>query len=404
MSDIEQLRREAEARRESVIATRRDLHAHPEIAFQETRTAGIVAQRLAELGFEVQTGVGKTGVVGVMDGARAGHTLLLRFDMDALPIQEMVDVPFRSRNDGLMHACGHDAHTAVGLGVAEMLAARRSEWGGTAKFVFQPAEEIVAGARAMIRDGALENPRPDRALSLHIFSTLPVGVVAMTDGPTMAGSGGFTVSVHGRGAHGAMPHEGADPIVGAAHIITALQSIVSRNVDPMDQAVVTVGYVRGGTAHNIIPDVVEFGGTTRAFSEAVGRLLNERIQEIVGHTARALGLEATVTFSDASTPPLVNDPAMAEIVRRHARRLVGDSRVVSDFRLMGAEDAALFLQAVPGAFVFVGAGNPDKGITEPHHSPRFQIDEDALPLAMALLTASAIDMLNEAGFQGWSGS
>ena len=398
MSDIEQLRREAEARRESVIATRRDLHEHPESAFEEVRTAGIVAQRLTELGFEVQTGVGKTGVVGVMDGARAGHTLLLRFDMDALPIQEMVDVPFRSRNDGLMHACGHDAHTAVGLGVAEMLAARRSEWGGTAKFVFQPAEEIVAGARAMIRDGALENPRPDRALSLHIFSTLPIGVVAMTDGPTMAGSGAFTVSVRGRGAHGAMPHEGVDPIVGAAHIIAALQSIVSRNVNPMEQAVITVGYVRGGTAHNIIPDVVEFGGTTRAFSEAVGRLLNNRIQEIVGHTARALGLEATVAFSDASTPPLVNDPAMAEIVRRHARRLVGDSRVVSDFRLMGAEDAALFLQAVPGAFVFVGAGNPDKGITEPHHSPRFQIDEDALPLAMALLTGSAIDMLNRAGF------
>lgn len=395
MPDIEQLRGEAESLRERIVAVRRDLHAHPEIAFQEIRTAGIVAQRLAELGFEVQTGVGKTGVVGVMDGERAGggHTLLLRFDMDALPIQEMVDAPFRSRNDGLMHACGHDAHTAIGLGVAEMLAARRAEWGGTAKFVFQPAEEIVAGARAMIADGALENPRPDRALSLHLFSTLPTGVVSMADGATMAGSGAFTVTVRGRGAHGAMPHQGADPIVGAAHIITALQSIVSRNVNPMEQAVVTVGYVRGGTAPNIIPDEVEFGGTTRAFSEAVGRLLNARIQEIAGHTARALGLDATVAISDAATPPLVNDPAMAEIVRRNARRLVGAENVDTQLRLMGAEDAAFFLQAVPGAFVFVGAGNPAKGITEPHHSPRFQIDEDALPLAMALLTASAMEML-----------
>ncbi len=399
MPDIDQLRREAEARREGVIAIRRDLHAHPEIAFEEVRTAGIVAQRLAELGFEVQTGVGKTGVVAVMDGARSGggHTLLLRFDMDALPIQEMVDVPFRSCNDGRMHACGHDAHTAIGLTVAELLAARRSEWSGVAKFVFQPAEEIVAGARAMIADGALENPRPDRALSAHIFSTLPTGVVAMTDGPTMAGSGAFTVTVRGRGAHGAMPHQGADPVVGAAHIITALQSIVSRNVNPMEQGVVTVGYVRGGTAHNIIPDIVEFGGTTRAFDEAVGRLLNTRIQEIAGHTARALGLEATVALSDAATPPLVNDPAMAEIVRRHARRLVGPHNVQTDYRLMGAEDAAFFLQAMPGAFVFVGAGNSAKGITEPHHSPRFQIDEDALPLAVTLLTASAMDMLNDAG-------
>ncbi len=393
MPDIEQLKRDAEARREAIIAMRRDLHAHPELAFQERRTAGIVAQRLNELGYEVQTGVGETGVVGVMEGARAGHTLLLRFDMDALPIQEMVDVPFRSRNDGVMHACGHDAHTAIGLGVAEMLAAWRDEWGGAVKFVFQPAEEIVAGARAMIRDGALEHPRPDRALSMHIFSTLPTGVVSLADGPTMAGSGAFTVTVRGRGAHGAMPHQGADPIVGAAHIITALQSIVSRNVNPMEQGVVTVGYVRGGTAPNIIPDAVEFGGTTRAFSEAVGRLLNERIQEIAAHTARALGLEASVAISDAATPPLVNDPAMAEIVRRNARRLVGAEHVDTQFRLMGAEDAAFFLQAVPGAFVFVGAGNPARGISEPHHSPRFQIDEDALPLAMALLTASAIDML-----------
>ncbi|MCS7060497.1 MAG: amidohydrolase [Anaerolineae bacterium] len=394
---MERLRREAEARRDRLIATRRDLHAHPEIAFQEIRTADIVAHRLAELGFEVQTGVGKTGVVGVMEGERAGdgHTLLLRFDMDALPIHEQVDVPFRSQRDGWMHACGHDAHTAIGLSVAELLAADRAAWSGTAKFVFQPAEEIVAGARAMIDDGVLENPRPDRALSLHVFSTLPTGVIAMTDGPTMAGSGAFTITVRGRGAHGAMPHQGADPILGAAHIITALQSIVSRNVNPMEQAVVTVGYVHGGTAHNIIPDDVELGGTTRAFSTAVGDLLNQRIQEIAQHTARALGVEAVVSISESATPPLINDAGLAEVVRRQARRLVGAEHVRTDVRLMGAEDAALFLQAMPGAYVFVGAGNPAKGIDEPHHSPRFQIDEDALPIAVALLTASAIDMLND---------
>ena len=398
MIATEQLIAEAKSLSERLIATRRDLHAHPELAFEEVRTSGVVAQRLAELGFEVQTGVGKTGVVGVMDGERpetpGAHTLLLRFDMDALPIRELVDAPFRSQTDGLMHACGHDAHTAIGLSVAELLAGRRAEWGGTAKFVFQPAEEIVAGARAMIQDGVLENPKPDRALSMHIFSNLPTGTIAMTDGPMMAGSGGFTVTVRGRGAHGAMPHLGADPIVGAAHIIAALQSIVSRNVNPMDQGVVTVGYVHGGTAQNIIPDTVEFGGTTRSFREEVGRMLDARIREIAEGTARAMGLEVTVAFADASTPPLVNDHAMAEVVRRHARRLVGEDHIDTQYRLMGAEDAAFFLQAMPGAFVFVGAGNPDKGMTEPHHSPRFQIDEDALPLATALLTASAIDMLN----------
>ncbi|MFC1463812.1 MAG: M20 family metallopeptidase [Candidatus Brachytrichaceae bacterium NZ_4S206] len=396
MIQLIQLRQEAEAMRDRLVSVRRDLHQHPELAFQEVRTAGIVADRLTELGYEVQTGVGKTGVVGVLEGGRPSgrpFTLLLRFDMDALPIQEAVDTPFKSQYDGRMHACGHDAHTSIGLGVAELMARHRDLWGGVAKFVFQPAEEIVGGALAMIRDGVLENPKPDRALSMHVWATEEVGTIGMTDGPTMAASGAYRIAVRGRGAHGASPHLGADPVVAAAHIVTTLQTIVSRNVDPLDQGVVTVGSIHGGTAPNIIPDVVEMQGTIRAFKEEVMQLLRERIRQIAESVAMALGVEANVTFSEAGTPATVNDPAMAQIVRETATELFGAERVRSDHRTMGAEDCAFFLQAAPGAYVFVGAGNKAKGMIEPHHSPRFQIDEDVLPISVALLTASAIRML-----------
>lgn len=397
MIPLTRLREEAEAMREQLVAIRRDLHQHPELAFQEVRTAGIVADRLSRLGYEVQTGIGKTGVVAVLEGARQTSrplTLLLRFDMDALPIQEAVDVPFKSTNDGKMHACGHDAHTAIGLGVAEVLARHREGWGGIAKFIFQPAEEIVAGAKAMIADGALENPKPDRALSMHVWATEDVGMIGMTDGPTMAASGAFRLIVRGRGSHGASPHQGADPIVAAAQIIGALQTIVARNVDPLDHGVVTVGSIHGGTAPNIIPDEVEMQGTVRAFKDEVMQLLRDRITAITHGIAGSLGVEATVTFSENGTPATVNDPAMAKIVRDIAVQLVGADKVRDDHRTMGAEDASYFLQAAPGAYVFVGAGNSTKGMTAPHHSPRFQIDEDALPLSVALMSASAIEMLN----------
>lgn len=396
MTELTQLRDEAEAMRDQLVAVRRDFHQHPELAFQEVRTAGIVADKLNELGYEVQTGVGKTGVVGVIEGAKptdAPLTLLLRFDMDALPIHEAVDVPFKSQTDGKMHACGHDAHTSIGLGVAEMMARHRDLWGGVAKFVFQPAEEIVGGAKAMIADGVLESPKPDRTLSMHVDSRRPVGTIAMTDGPTMAASGAYRISVRGRGTHGASPHLGADPIVASAQIITALQSIVARNVDPLEQGVVTVGSIHGGSAPNIIPDVVEMQGTIRAFKAEVMHMLRERITTIAEGIATSMGVEATVTYSEAGTPATVNDVAMAKIVRDLAVEMVGPEKVVNDHRTMGAEDASFFLEAAPGAYVFIGAGNEAKGMTEPHHSPRFQIDEDSLPVGVALLTASAIKML-----------
>jgi amidohydrolase len=393
---LSQIREEANAMREQLVAVRRDFHEHPELAFEEVRTAGIVADKLNELGFEVQTGIGNTGVVGVIEGAaktNAPITLLLRFDMDALPIHEQVDVPFKSRTAGKMHACGHDAHTSIGLGVAEMMARHRDWWGGVAKFVFQPAEEIVGGAKAMIVDGVLQNPKPDRTLSMHVWSTEEFGKIAMTDGPAMAASGGFKLVIAGRGSHGASPHMGADPIVAAAQIVVALQTIVSRNVAPLDSGVVTVGSIHGGSAPNIIPDTVELTGTIRAFKAEVMQMLRERIKAITDGIATAMGVQANLAFYEAGTPATVNDPVAAALVRDVAKELVGADNIVTDERTMGAEDASFFLEAAPGAYVFVGAGNKAKGITEPHHSPRFQIDEDALPLSVALITASALRML-----------
>ena len=398
MITTEQLREEALAMRSQLVATRRDLHQHPELAFQEERTASIVAQRLGELGYAVRTGVGQTGVVGLMEG-KAAHpgcrVLLLRFDMDALPIHEQLDLPFRSVYEGRMHACGHDAHTAIGLGVAELLARHRDEWRGVVKFVFQPAEEIVSGALAMIEDGVLEDPRPDHTLALHMWAEEETGTIGVTDGPALAASGAYRIVVRGRGSHGASPHLGRDPIVAAAHVITALQTIVARNLNPLEQGVVTVGSVHSGTAPNIIPDSAELQGTIRAFSDDVMGLLRSRVQSVAAGVAGALGCEAHVSFSEKSTPATVNDPTIAALMRRVAAELVGAARVRSDYRTMGAEDCAFFLRAAPGAYVFVGAGNRDKGITEPHHSPRFQIDEDALPLGVALMTAGALRILND---------
>jgi amidohydrolase len=278
--ELEQIRKEAEALNPQLVAVRRDLHSHPELAFEERRTAGIVADKLNALGYEVQSGVGKTGVVGLIEGgAGPGKTLLLRFDMDALPVFEAVDTPFKSGTAGKMHACGHDAHTSIGLGVAELLARHRDAWSGVVKFVFQPAEELVAGAVAMIDDGVLSSPKPDHTLSMHVWSMDDLGRIDMADGPTMAAADGFDITVRGRGTHGAAPHLGADPIVAAAQIVTALQTIVARNVDPLEQAVVTVGSIHGGNARNVIPDTVELSGTTRSLNDDVILMMRERIKD-----------------------------------------------------------------------------------------------------------------------------
>ncbi len=375
-----------------LVATRRDVHAHPELGFQEHRTASMVATRLAALGYQVKTGVGRTGVVGVLHGGGPGRTVLLRADMDALPIHEANDVAYRSTAPGIMHACGHDAHVAIGLAVARRLAASRSGWRGTVKFAFQPAEEGGNGALAMIEDGVLEGPRVDAAFGLHVMNNLPIGQIAATAGPIMGSVDKFTITIRGKGGHAAMPHEAVDPILAASHVVAALQSMVSRAADPFDQLVVSVTQIKAGDAFNVIPETAELGGTVRSMG---GRLYDEapqRLTSIVNGVAGALGCTAVVDYV-RQTPVTINDEAMAHLAARIAAQLVGEAAVLTAARTLGGEDFSFFLQRVPGCFAWVGSQNPGKGFDAPHHSPRFDIDEQAMPTGVELLDRLAREYL-----------
>ncbi len=378
----------AEALREEMIATRRDLHRHPELGFQEVRTAGIVAQRLTELGLEVQTGIARTGVVGLLEGGRKGPTLMLRFDMDALPIQERNETDYASQVPGVMHACGHDGHVAIGLAVARLLAQERERLAGRVKFVFQPGEEGWGGAEAMIREGVLENPRPDLALGLHLWNDAPVGRVAVTVGPTMSAAEKWRCTLRGRGSHAAQPHLGADPVVAAAYIVTALQTIVARNVSPEAVAVVTVGTVHAGDAFNIIPAEATLSGTIRTYEPEVRERVLARFRAIVEGTAATFETAAELEITPL-TPALINDRAACALVAEVAAAVVGQENVESGRRWLASEDMAFFLRQVPGCFFFVGSANAGRGLNAPHHNPHFDFDEAALPLAAAVMAAAA---------------
>lgn len=372
---------------------RRDFHSHPELGFQEVRTAGIVARELTELGLEVGTGVGKTGVVATLEGGRPGPVVLARFDMDALPIQEETGAEYASTTPGVMHACGHDGHTASGLAVARILDAHKSELGGTVKFVFQPAEEGLGGAEAMVADGVLENPRPDLSLSLHLWNENPVGWIGVTPGPAMSASDRFTVKLVGRGGHGAAPHLTIDPIVAGAQVISAIQSIVARNVPPLKSAVVTVTSMTGGEAFNVIPEVVELKGTIRSFDPQVRELVVERFEQTVTGVARALGCQAEVEIWKV-TPAVINDPEMASQVQSVVARVLPEATIDANERTMGSEDMAYMMEDIPGCYFFVGSANHERGLDAAHHHPRFDFDEAALPRAVALMAAAVVDFMD----------
>jgi amidohydrolase len=373
---------------QELIEVRRDLHAHPELAFEEVRTAGLVVERLRALGLEARAGVGKTGVIATVRGARPGKTVLLRADMDALPIQEENDVPYRSRNSGKMHACGHDCHTSVLLGVAKQLVRRRGELAGAVKLCFQPAEENGGGAAAMIADGALDDPRPDAAFGIHVWQDLELGKVGVTPGPFMAAVDEFNVTVTGVGAHAAMPHLGVDPVVCLAHMVTALQSIASREVSPLREVVVSVTQIRAGSAFNIIPEVAWMNGTTRTFDEQVWETLPGRFERIVHGVAQAFGCRAEIEYRRHNRPT-VNDPAMAAIARAAAAEVVGEAQVRSDLRTMGGEDFSAFLKQVPGCFIAIGSRNEARGLKYEHHHPRFDVDEECLAIGAEVLIRAA---------------
>jgi len=380
-----------------LVAARRDLHAHPELGFQEHRTASLVAERLRALGYDVKTGVGRTGVVGVLRGTgpaggRAGRTVLLRADMDALPVQETNEVAYRSTAPGVMHACGHDAHVAIGLAVARRLAAARNAWAGTVKLAFQPAEETGEGAEAMIADGVLDAPTVDAAFGLHVISNLPIGSISATSGAIMGSVDNFTIRIRGKGGHAAMPQDAVDPVLAAAHVTTALQSLVSRTADPFDHLVVSVTRIQTGTTDNVIPEHAELGGTVRTMGGRLYAEVPRRLAALVNGVAGGLGCTAEVDYV-RQTPAVVNDEAMTALVARVAGDVVGTTNVNTGARMLGGEDFSLFLQRVPGCFAWVGSGNTARGYDAPHHSPRFDIDESAMPVGVDLLERVAREYL-----------
>src|SRR5213594_1062680 len=380
--------------RSGLIATRRDVHQHPELGFEERRTSGLVAERLQRLGYTVRTGVGKTGVVGLRDGSSGGtaHCVLIRADMDALPIEEANDVPYRSQHAGQMHACGHDGHVAIGLEVARRLHAAFLP--GSVKLAFQPAEEISNGAEAMIRDGVLDAPTVDAAFGIHLCNDLPAGTIALMPGPVMASVDEFEIAIVGRGGHAAAPHQTIDPVLVAAHVVTGLQSLVSRRRNPFEEAVVSVTQLNAGHAFNVIPGRAELRGTVRTFGGKFFEQAPQLVEETALGIAAAFGATAEVRYRRL-TAPLVNEQRTTALMRGVAQDIVGQERVIDGIRTMGGEDMSFFLAKVPGTFAFVGSAPPGKPAS-PHHSPTFDIDEEALVIGAELLTRTVVRYLEDA--------
>jgi len=370
------------ALKDQLVADRRHFHRHPELGFQEHATAAYVAERLAKLGIEHQTGVAQTGVVGLIRGAHPGRCVLLRADMDALPLAEETGAEYASQNLGVHHACGHDGHTAMLLAAAEILQQRRAELHGTVKLVFQPAEEGPGGAKPMIEAGVMENPHVDACFGLHLSNDNPVGTLVVQGGAIQASADTFEITVTGSGGHGASPHQTVDPVAVGAAIVGELQRIVSREIDPRDPAVITVGAFHAGTAHNIIPQRAELRGTIRTLDPAVQETVHKRLREIAEGIAAAARAKADVRIGKLY-PVTINDEGMAEFARSVAEQVPG-VEIVRRRPIMGAEDMSFFLNAAPGCFIFVGSANHERGLDRPHHGPYFDFDEAALPIGVEL--------------------
>ncbi|MEB3212159.1 MAG: M20 family metallopeptidase [Leptolyngbyaceae bacterium] len=379
-----QIRPEIQALQPKLVEWRRHLHMHPELAFRETLTAEFVAQKLTEWGIEHQTNVAKTGIVAVIRGTQAKPVLAIRADMDALPIQELNEVPYRSCHDGVMHACGHDGHTAIALGTAYYLHQHRDTLPGTIKLIFQPAEEGPGGAKPMIEAGALKNPDVDAIIGLHLWNNLPLGTVGVRSGALMAAVELFDCVIQGRGGHGAIPHQTVDAILVGAQAVTTLQTIVARNVDPIKSGVVTVGTFHAGHAHNVIADSVELSGTVRYFDPTFDGFFRKRVEEIIAGVCQSQGATYKLDYWQLY-PATINDPGMADLVRSVAETVVETpAGVVPECQTMGGEDMSFFLNEVPGCYFFLGAANVEKNLAYPHHHPRFDFDETALGMGVEM--------------------
>lgn len=384
----------AQAIAEQVVAWRRDFHRHPELGLEEHRTAGIVAAHLRSLGFAVEEGVGGTGVVGLLNPGKAGRVVALRADMDALPIQDSKTCDYASTVPGKMHACGHDGHTAILMGVASLLAARREEIAGQVKLLFQPAEEGPGGALPMIEAGALTNPAPDACFALHLWSDVPVGSAAIRAGAHMAASDTIHMTVTGVGGHGAYPETSIDAIAVAGHVIVGMQQIVSRECPPLQPVVVTIGTVQGGFRNNVIAPEVKMTGTVRTLHAPTRNGMEERIRRVFEGICRTHRAEPAFSYS-YGYPVTVNDPAMAAFLAGCAADVLGSDHVRTDpDPAMGGEDFAYIAERVPSAYLRLGSCNAAKGITAGAHNPGFDIDEDALPLGVAIMAHAAMRFVN----------
>jgi amidohydrolase len=387
---LEELRNETESLTPQLIQWRRGFHRRPEVAFKEFQTSAFLREHFEKLGMPVNPLAG-TGFRAELAGRPGGKTVALRSDIDALPLQEEGDKEYISLNPGASHSCAHDGHMAVLMGVAELLSKRREQFQGRVAFILQPAEELPpGGAKAMIEEGALEGV--DAIFGLHFWQPLPTGLIGIVKGPMMAQSDNFRIMVKGKGGHGSMPHQTVDPILVASHLVVSLQSIVSRNVDPLKAAVLSFGTVEGGTIYNIIPGQVKLSGTVRTFDPPLQALIEKRLREIAEGVSKSLGAEAGVEY-EIGYPPLVNDPASVDFVLDVVKRSLGEERIKPIAPVMGGEDFAYYLQKIPGAFLFFGAGD---GTKFPHHHPGFDFDEKALPQAVLLMTSLAIEYLKRA--------
>ncbi len=383
--------KKAKGLEQRLVHLRREFHQHPELALQEFNTAKKVEGILRELGIETKVLVNGTGVRGFLKGSKSGKTIALRADLDGLPIQEETGAPYQSQHKGVMHACGHDAHIAMLVGAATILSEKKKELKGDVVFIFQPAEETGAGAKAMVEEDVLNGV--DRIFALHVYASLPFGTLGYRPGPLMAAGDFFDVNITGKGGHGGLPHLAIDPIVSAANAINTLQTLVSREVDPLESAVISICKMKAGEAYNVIPETASFGGTIRTHTPELRELLPKRVKEILD--GLILAMRGSYEFNlMRKFPPTINDEEMTEFVVKVAREIFGEEKLLLMKPLMGSEDFSYYLQRIPGTFVFLGMENREKRIAYPQHHPKFEIDEDILSIGTALHCAVTLEYLN----------
>jgi len=376
-----------------LVEIRRRIHMYPELGFEEIETSKLVCEWLDKFGIQVKRGLAKTGVIGILEGKEPGMTVAIRGDMDALPIGEENPVTYASKINGKMHACGHDAHVAILLGVAKFFSSIRNQVKGNIKWIFQPAEEGGGGGKIMVEEGVLENPRVDAIFAAHVFPFLPIGKIGIYEREGMAAADRFTIKIIGKGGHAASPHASRDPILAAGHLITQIHSIVGRNVNPLESAVITIGMISGGTAFNIIPDEVELSGTVRSLNLQIREELRSRIEQISRGIAQSFGMGYRFDF-EYGYPFLINDRTMSKLVASACSKGIGGENVEVLRPSMGGEDFAYYLEKVPGAFFRLGIRNESKGIVHPYHSRLFDIDEEVLPFGVEMLVRVIDEYLN----------